>query len=140
MTVLAGWIESPQALARWGGPSLTWPILPGQLWQQIEAASFPSFSLEEDGELLAFGQLAPRDQTTTWHLCRLIVAPHRRGQRLGEKLCRYLVAHATHLGASRITLRVATGNLPAIRLYQRLGFSNAGPVSERGIQSMARQL
>lgn len=140
MAILASWIDSPQTLARWGGPSLTWPVLPDHLWQQIEAASFPSFSLEESGELLAFGQLAPRDQATTWHLCRLIVAPHRRGQQLGEKLCRYLVAHAIHLGTSRITLKVATDNPSAIRLYQRLGFSDAGPVSERGIQPMARQL
>ncbi|REC93466.1 acetyltransferase (GNAT) family protein [Kushneria indalinina DSM 14324] len=140
MAVLAGWIESPQALARWGGPSLTWPMLPGQLWQQIDAESFPSFSLEDNGELLAFGQLSPRDEAATWHLCRLIVAPHRRGQQLGDRLCRYLIERAIPLGATQITLNVAAGNLPAVRLYQRLGFLDNGPVNERGIQPMALQL
>ncbi|WP_456268358.1 hypothetical protein M1D97_14150 [Kushneria sp. AK178] len=56
---LSDWIDSPEALARWGGPSLTWPVIPETLWQQIEADAFPSAALENHGTLQAFGQLAP---------------------------------------------------------------------------------
>lgn len=140
MTVLIDWIDSPETLVRWGGPSLTWPSSPDQLWQQIDAISFPSFSLEEDGALLAFGQLALREQGIPQHLCRLVVAPHRRGQQLGERLCRHLMAHAARMGATQVTLNVAMTNEHAVRLYRRLGFINAGPVSERGIQAMTLSL
>lgn len=140
MAVLTDWIDSPKTLAQWGGLSVTWPVRADDLWQQIEVAFLPSFSLDAHGELQAFGQLAPRENITTWHLCRLIVAPHLRGQKLGEKLCDHLVAQAISLGATRITLNVATDNQAALRLYQRLGFASAGPVNERGIQPMARQL
>ncbi|WP_335617624.1 GNAT family N-acetyltransferase [Kushneria konosiri] len=141
MDMLVGWLDSPEGLARWGGPLLTWPVQADQLWQQINAETLPSFSLEENGELQAFGQLSPRDQDTTWHLCRLIVAPHLRNQRLGEKLCRHLEAQAASLGGTRVTLNVAVDNQPALRLYQRLGYiSSSAPVDERGVQPMARQL
>ncbi|WP_445620708.1 GNAT family N-acetyltransferase [Kushneria sp. Sum13] len=140
MAVLTDWIDSPGTLAQWGGPLVTWPVRAEDLWQQIEVAFLPSFALDAHGELQAFGQLAPRENITTWHLCRLIVAPHRRGQRLGEQLCDHLIAQAINRGATRVTLNVATDNQPALRLYQRLGFASAGPVSKRGIQPMARQL
>ncbi|ART63563.1 GNAT family N-acetyltransferase [Kushneria marisflavi] len=140
MNALIEWIDSPEGLTQWGGPSLTWPVDAARLWQQIDADTLPSFSLKEDGELQAFGQLSPRDQQTTWHLCRLIVAPHLRGQQLGERLCRYLEAQAAHLGGTRVTLNVAVDNQPALRLYQRLGYISSAPVDERGVQPMARQL
>ncbi|WP_456268359.1 GNAT family N-acetyltransferase [Kushneria sp. AK178] len=68
------------------------------------------------------------------------MAPHCRGQGLGERLCRHLIEQATRMGATQVTLNVAITNEHAVRLYRRLGFVNAGPVNDRGIQAMTLSL
>lgn len=60
------------------------------------------------------------------HINNLAIRPELRGQGLGSRLLQAVIAEATRLGASRATLEVRRSNLPAIRLYERAGFSEAG--------------
>ena len=60
------------------------------------------------------------------HINNLAIRPELRGQGLGSRLLQAVIAEATRLGASRATLEVRRSNLPAIRLYERAGFSQAG--------------
>ncbi len=60
------------------------------------------------------------------HINNLAIRPELRGRGLGSLLLQAVIAEAGRLGASRATLEVRRSNLPAIRLYQRAGFSEAG--------------
>lgn len=67
-------------------------------------------------------------------LISLWVAPFARGQGVGDRLIRAVVEWAGAAGAPRVALSVRAGNKPAIRLYRRHGFVEAGlsPESEPG--------
>ncbi|MDN5344785.1 MAG: [ribosomal protein S18]-alanine N-acetyltransferase [Clostridia bacterium] len=60
------------------------------------------------------------------HITNVAVHPDYRGRRVGEILLNVLVQEAMYLGADRMTLEVRVSNLPAQRLYERLGFYRAG--------------
>ena len=60
------------------------------------------------------------------HINNLAIRPELRGQGLGSRLLRAVIAEAGGLGASQATLEVRRSNLPAIRLYERAGFAQAG--------------
>jgi GNAT superfamily N-acetyltransferase len=52
------------------------------------------------------------------------VLPLHRGQRVAEKMLALVTQIARERGACKLTLEVLQGNLGAIKLYQRVGFSN----------------
>ena len=59
------------------------------------------------------------------HINTIAVDARLRRQGIATALMRYLVAEAASLGASRTYLEVRRSNLPAQRLYERLGFTVA---------------
>jgi RimJ/RimL family protein N-acetyltransferase len=120
---LATWISNAHECLRWAGPKLSYPFSAAQLTQQLETDLFEPFVLtNEQGTLLGFGQLIARD-AGTMHLGRIIVAPARRKEGLGKRLCRLLVDQArTQHHATRMTLRVYPDNHAAVATYQALGF------------------
>lgn len=60
------------------------------------------------------------------HINNLAVRPELRGRGLGIQLLEAILAEAAHLGASELTLEVRRSNEPAVRLYTRAGFHQAG--------------
>ena len=54
------------------------------------------------------------------------VHPAQQGQGVGRQLMRYALSEAVSAGATHATLEVRDGNLPAIALYQSLGFVQVG--------------
>ncbi len=79
----------------------------------------------------------------TWNqadaeLISMWVAPFARGQGVGDRLVDAVVEWAQSQGASRIILHVKTDNAPAIRLYRRHDFTDAGPSPESGTGSPER--
>jgi ribosomal protein S18 acetylase RimI-like enzyme len=52
------------------------------------------------------------------------VLPAYRGQRVAEKMLELVVKIALERGACKLTLEVLQGNVGALKLYQRVGFSN----------------
>lgn len=52
------------------------------------------------------------------------VLPGYRGQRIAEKMLSLVEEIALERGACKLTLEVLAGNAGAIKLYQRVGFSN----------------
>ena len=55
-------------------------------------------------------------------LQNVVVDPALRGQGLGEKLCRAMIARAKELGARYVYLQVVQSNTAAMNLYRKLGF------------------
>jgi ribosomal-protein-alanine N-acetyltransferase len=60
------------------------------------------------------------------HINNVAIRPPYRGQGLGTALMDRVLEAARGLGARRATLEVRASNLPALRLYERLGFRQAG--------------
>jgi ribosomal-protein-alanine N-acetyltransferase len=60
------------------------------------------------------------------HINNLAVRPELRGQGLASRLLADVMAEAQRLGAPSATLEVRRSNLPALRLYAKAGFVEAG--------------
>jgi RimJ/RimL family protein N-acetyltransferase len=132
---IAAWIPDAQAAHRWAGPLLPFPFsaaeLPALLAMPDGGKS--SYCLEDGaGALRGFGQHWVIHPGAV-HLGRIIVAPGMRGTGMGRALCELLISAALEATRARtVTLRVYRDNLPAVRLYQSLGFSeyDTAPGSE----------
>ena len=61
----------------------------------------------------------------------LIVKPEQRGMKIGSSLLDAAIDHARTSGCLRITLLTDSGNLGAIRLYHRFGFSRSDMIPLR---------
>jgi ribosomal protein S18 acetylase RimI-like enzyme len=75
------------------------------------------------GRLVGYGRLerSPLDRDG-WGVVALTVTADYRGQGLGEALLRALLRAASQSGPRQVWLSVRPDNLPAIRLYEKLGF------------------
>lgn len=120
--VLLSWFNNQHDITYWGGPGLTFPVGLKPFIRQIKFHELPSFSLvDRQGNFLAFGQFYRRLNRN--HLGRLAVNPNHRGKGLGKKLVVELIVKACHLqGQAQTSLFVMRDNVPAISLYQSLGF------------------
>lgn len=60
------------------------------------------------------------------HVNNLAVRPDHRGQGLATRLLTAVMAEATGMGVESATLEVRRSNVPALRLYAKAGFVEAG--------------
>jgi ribosomal protein S18 acetylase RimI-like enzyme len=79
-----------------------------------------SFVADDEGVLVGLANLGRRG-ARTW-LGGVGVVPSRRGEGIGELLTRSLLERTGALGAREMVLEVIVENLPAISLYDKLGF------------------
>jgi ribosomal protein S18 acetylase RimI-like enzyme len=121
LPIVISWLRDAVDCRRWAGPAVTFPPTTESLSREISFTPDNSFSLDEVGELIGFGQLI-RKTRKRLHTSRIIVAPHRRGDGLGRNLCRALIERTIELGYPRLSLYVYQDNPAAIHLYQGLGF------------------
>ena len=59
-------------------------------------------------------------------MMNIAVAPAYRRQGIAEKLISMLIVQLKERGSNSLTLEVRASNIPAIGLYQKLGFSQVG--------------
>lgn len=60
------------------------------------------------------------------HITNIAVHPDYRGQKIGEKIVEAMIEAANKEGIHSLTLEVRTTNKPAINLYKKQGFREAG--------------
>lgn len=60
------------------------------------------------------------------HITNVAIHPEYRGKGLGEYLMNSLIEGCKSLKCNSITLEVRESNLPALKLYEKLGFKVAG--------------
>lgn len=121
LSVIISWIPDAAECRRWAGPAVKFPPTPESLTIEISFAPDNSYCLEENGELVAFGQLI-RKSAQRFHAACIIIAPHLRGRGFGRKLCQALIDRAVELKYHQISLNVYKDNPAAINLYKSLGF------------------
>jgi GNAT superfamily N-acetyltransferase len=63
------------------------------------------------------------------HLIGMWVRPEARGRQVGALLVQAVLDRAAVLGCARVRLDVVDGNVPARRLYERMGFVATGVVT-----------
>jgi ribosomal protein S18 acetylase RimI-like enzyme len=101
-----------------------------QYLQQRESAVF--LVAEVDGKIVGEGIALVRHHkhSVSGRAYSLAVDPAFRGQKIGEKLMREMIEQLRRRNVGRIYLEVEAGNLPAIRLYQRMGFVSIGALPD----------
>lgn len=84
-------------------------------------------AVDDDGRFVGMGSGGPAPEAFGFAaIYGMWVAPEARGQRVGEGIIRAVARWAIDQGYEGIGLGVTTGNEPAIRLYERLGFTDTG--------------
>ena len=130
--LLLGWFPTRTDLVQWGGPMLDFPLSPAQLEGMVEdGRSDPPARLcwmaENDGELVGHVQLAFDWRNGNALLSRVAIAPAMRGRGLAAPMIELAIGEAFRFTAvERLELNVYTWNAPAIRTYERLGFTPEG--------------
>lgn len=80
--------------------------------------------VEEDGLVLAYcGLWSVLDEAD---ICNVAVRGEARRRGLGEAMLKRLISEGQKLGVTAFTLEVRVGNAPAVALYRKLGFQDAG--------------
>ena len=95
---------------------------------RLIANDWPMYCALDDGQLVGWIDIVPRDQPEFSHRGTLgmgLIGSHR-GQGLGGHLLDAALAHAPRSGLSKVELTVFTSNLAAIALYRKYGFEDAG--------------
>ncbi|WP_431946691.1 GNAT family N-acetyltransferase [Micromonospora marina] len=59
---------------------------------------------------------------TSWSVRDLYVAPHRRRSGIAKALLQHVIRNARAAGAHRVSLQTETDNIPALALYNEIGF------------------
>lgn len=94
---------------------------------EAQVSELPTFVWHEGGADLGMVRGAPHtEEPTAAYLISMWVAPEARGRGVGEALAHEVVAWARGRGLRRLVLDVAVHNVPARRLYERLGFVATG--------------
>lgn len=97
--------------------------------QMMRARSMPQFiAISDANEVVGWCDISPQNRPVFQHVGELgmgVVHGHR-GKGLGEKLIRAALDSARKLGLTRIELTVRSTNIPAQRLYEKVGFKVEG--------------
>ncbi len=75
-----------------------------------------------DGEIVGTASLLKID-TTTFELGKMAVTEKCQGKGVGEALLKHCIAQGEQLGATKLILYSNTKLAPAIKLYQKWGFT-----------------
>lgn len=128
MDTLMTWFSSAAEVNVWGGPKFRYPFTAETFRKDCHWPKMASYCLcdrhgamDRHAAMCAFGQYY--DRNGYMNLARLIVAPGQRGRGLGRELVtRLMQAAADSLTLDEFSLFVYQDNVPALKLYQSLGF------------------
>ncbi|MDR2237399.1 MAG: GNAT family N-acetyltransferase [Chryseobacterium sp.] len=79
------------------------------------------------------------DEPLTFELSKMAVSPKAQGKKIGWLLGKALVEKAREMNASRIFLETNSVLVPAIKLYEKLGFTHM-PVTNAGYDRVDVQM
>ncbi len=119
LDILAAWFQSEHEAKTWGGPGIRYPILSQQLKDDIQWHNSRCYVLTHQTEqVVGFAQVSKRYGYQ--HLGRIGISPAMRGQSLGYQFLMELLD--TVEAANGFSLFVYADNVPARKLYEKLGF------------------
>lgn len=94
----------------------------------VASSDTATWVVEDEGRMAGFGIVEWIQQISgvVAYIATIEVLPAFRGRGIGAELMRRLEASARAEHATTIWLHVDAANVAAIRLYERLGYSNTG--------------
>ena len=99
--------------------------------QFFAGQSFTGVAVGEDGAVLGLYILHPNNVGRCGHICNAsyAVRADARGRHVGETLVRHCLRKGRELGFRILQFNaVVAGNTPALRLYEKLGFTRLGTI------------
>jgi len=137
---LIGWIGNPEFLLQWAGMSLKYPLDIKQLKQYIKMAN------QDDSDILTYKVIHRESNRTIGHIslgninrengtarmCRVLIGDKSmHGKGIGQQMVQEVLKIAfSKLNLHKVSLAVFDFNLPAINLYEKLGFKTEGLIRE----------
>jgi [ribosomal protein S18]-alanine N-acetyltransferase len=118
---IISWIRNEQECRLWAGTQVRFPLTIDNLLNDIQYSHGNSYCLIYENNILAFGQLLPKENEFL-HIARIIVSPSYRGTGYGKLLCNKLLQITAQLGYQKNSLNVYRSNINAFTLYKNLGF------------------
>jgi [ribosomal protein S18]-alanine N-acetyltransferase len=112
--------QSTKTAARWRAAQYDELFAPGA------PARITIVAIEESAEAPIHGFLIARCLPDEWEIENVIVDKQYRQRGIGSLLVRELLARARVGGACSVILEVRESNLPALRLYETIGFKPEG--------------
>ncbi len=98
------------------------PWTPAMFWSELALAHHYVVARDDDGSVLGYAGLA-RGADGVSGVQTIGVAPGAQGRGTGRALLADLLSAA---GSDRVMLEVRTDNVPAISLYESVGFTRVG--------------
>jgi ribosomal protein S18 acetylase RimI-like enzyme len=83
-------------------------------------------------KILGFGAIRGWNEKWEDKCIGLVISPKYRGRGLGLLLMNFMEAHARIMNVKRLRLHVNINNIPAIRLYEKLGYEFGEETREDG--------
>lgn len=110
-------IESARNLRR------IWPLI--RLFQGLSPRLrdiVRGYVWEENGQVVGFTNANRQGGTHAWYIATVGVLPAYRGRGIAQKLVEATVELIRQRGGSRVLLDMTEGNMPAHKLYEKVGF------------------
>ena len=131
--VLTNWFKDPKEL-NLTDPKMSYPFN-FKKWITLTYANqeIHSFAIKSDDWIIGIGNLMIIPETKRAHVLHIFIDPDYRQQGLAEKMVRHLELLARSEKMEVMTFRVMPKNIPAIRLYKKLGFEETVPSKRKGL-------
>ena len=133
---LIDWIDTPQILLQWGGPTFRYPLTDDQLEDYIQNANsenaatliYKVIDRETDNIVghISLGQIDRKNKSA--RLGKVLVGDtDARGKGFGQQMIKAILHIAfNELRLHRVSLGVFDFNVPAILCYEKAGFIKEG--------------
>ncbi|HEY1682405.1 MAG TPA: GNAT family N-acetyltransferase [Candidatus Tumulicola sp.] len=131
---LAALTEAPYAF---GSTLADWRDATEERWRQRLRSVPCNMVVAIDGVDVGMASGFPEEGNVL--LISMWVAPSARGHGVGDRLIESVTEWARELGVPAVDLDVVESNLPAIALYRRNGFVDAGPSTHDQIEGVPQR-
>lgn len=131
---LIAWIESPKFLLQWGGPGFHYPLDEAQLDRYMgkankEGAETLIYKVLDSNTIIGHISLGKIDlNNRSARIGKVLVGnQNTRGKGVGQQMILSILEIAfEQMGLHRVSLGVFDFNAPAIRCYEKAGFTKEG--------------
>jgi RimJ/RimL family protein N-acetyltransferase len=137
---LISWIDTPEFLLQWSGTGFSFPLTDQQLIKYLKEAN------KEDSKIKAYKVIHLESLKVIGHISLGSINLHNRNARMcrvligdkdmkGKGLAPFMVNKLLNIafeqfGLHKVSLAVYDFNIPALRLYQKMGFRMEGLIRE----------
>ena len=120
--VLSKWFKNPKEL-NWIDPRIHDPFnFNNCVKLTYKKSEVNSFVLKKDKWVIGIGNVICNRKTKHAHALHIFIDPKYRGKGFATKMLKYLESIAKKEKMEKMTINVMPKNIPATKLYEKLGF------------------